>query len=430
MPVIEHIGPELKPGRHKLTRVSYAGGCLNPVNVGRSRTWVNMFRSPVPTGEIVTGNRGEYNESVEELYAMVPFAHSAYREVFVRCNTCPTCVAYRMFDWQEVNEEQLRRAGCGVLTTLTFSPAWWKRTYDDHWSYGCSTEETLQDPPTDYDPSNNLHLKFTHKHLGMELTLWLKRVRYYLKAKKYGINGRIQLKHYFSVFEIGEQKRRLHIHLNMFFHGCTTADFPLIKKILSANWVDDEGRIGRSDFRLLDEAGAGYAAKYIGGIKKLEGKATSTNCRLRTSLKFWMPHDERKRKQPEFRPGGTPVPANELSGHPLDPQTFISNAAGGINHFNWKQEKQLRQQIVDDEQRQHSGAMSLSEQLEANQGRWTYRMISGVRSLGVDPLDPQQLFWEYQFPSTVERLDRITHAINEHGEVVPLPPSDGGGDDG
>lgn len=419
MPKIEHLGPELAPGVPRKRKISFAGGCLEPVLANSAVRWLNARRIAFDTGDKVDG---------EPLWMRGLFADRSVDEVYVRCRRCAKCLGYQFHEWVEINMERFTRASFGAFVTLTFSPAWWRRMLRENFIGWGTVEESFGESPEDYSFDNPDLMRQTLDWLTIERQRAMDRIRKALLTKIRG-SGNIRLEHFFAVPEIGGKgTRRIHLHMLVYFQGGSEKDFPMIRSLIKSNWGNARQGVGIADVKQLDGLRhVRYVCGYIAELKKTDGKVQAIKGRtLWTSQGFKMPYEQRTHLAPKMLPTG-PL-GSEVSRQVLrvddNGASYVGSAIYANDTFSIRLDNASRAILNQmHEDRQHD-KLSLSEQLALNLGRWSYEMIAGEPKKYQDhveytfdgPAVPQEQFW----PSG-RRMGSPTAMPEGEGEGLPSP---------
>lgn len=264
--------------------------------------------------------------------------------VRLACGSCHWCANQRKRRWERAATGWIENSPLTCFTTLTFGDEYfaaeWNAWIDEKLEEG----ETREDDPffddlkwfhdyttmrTDrYDPSNIEHENFMRRRLQAERQKMFKRLRHALEDDE-RFEG-VKLKAHLAVFETGDLRGRLHMHLLAHFDigdlAVGTA-YSRLRRFFKKHW-DGHG-IGFVDVQHATPDSGVEAARYLTNYllayqeeegKKRVGKAKS---RLACSIgyrpkgtDFWFA------ARPSLIPGdslrpGDPVPPGEREASPL-----------------------------------------------------------------------------------------------------------------
>lgn len=219
--------------------------------VTHSVDWAGRCERPVVFANVHRVDVDDPRKGAIDIADVTPSLHV---ETTVPCRSCPTCLRRRAYAWRERGIVEWHRATRVWMGTLTVSPQ--VRAKNKWLAYArCSSRSV------DFDGLNEDH-QFGElcRSLGVQLTLFLKRCRYYA-------DGGLR---YLCVFERhgdGEP----HVHLMIYERGAGPV---ITKRELEGLWQHN----GFSSWRVCHSIGAiGYVTKYV-----LKERST----RIRASLKF------------------------------------------------------------------------------------------------------------------------------------------------
>lgn len=219
--------------------------------VTHSVDWAGRCERPVVFAKVHRVDVDDPRKGSIDIADVTPSLHV---ETTVPCRSCPTCLRRRAYAWRERGIVEWHRATRVWMGTLTVSPQ--VRAKNKWLAYArCSSRSV------DFDGLNEDN-QFGElcRSLGVQLTLFLKRCRYYA-------DGGLR---YLCVFERhgdGEP----HVHLMIYERG---AGAVITKRELEGLWQHN----GFSSWRVCHSIGAiGYVTKYV-----LKERST----RIRASLKF------------------------------------------------------------------------------------------------------------------------------------------------
>lgn len=267
---------------NSLKTLDYSGRCERPwVLPLRHHLLWNTARKldlygHVPDGALALDDERRQGEAV--------VIDAQLEQVKLRCGRCQSCANRRKRRWETAAAGFFRTTDLSLFGTWTFQNSFfadrWNSRQDDHFEKCLENTQGLPGPDAEeitlersfderveeYDASNTDHFLFAKELLSAERIKLMKRLRMALKRDP-RFEG-IRLVSHLAVFELGDLRKRLHMHfLASFDHPGRERDevFNLLREWLDQNWY---GRgIGFTDIQLATreygDGGAAYLLAYL-----------------------------------------------------------------------------------------------------------------------------------------------------------------------
>lgn len=267
--------------------------------------------------------------------------------VRLACGACSWCANQRKRRWERAATGWIENSPLTCFTTLTFGDEYFSAEWNQWIDAKLEQGDARHDDPdfddvawfsaytalrTDkYDPSNIEHENFMRRRLQAERQKMFKRLRHALEDDE-RFEG-VRLKAHLAVFETGDLRGRLHMHLLAHFDigGLSVGTaYSRLRRFFKKHW-DGHG-IGFVDVQHATPDSGVEAARYLTNYllayqveegKKRVGKAKS---RLACSIQyrpkgtdFWFA------ARPFLIPGGSLRPADPV---PLDEREGVSLSSG------------------------------------------------------------------------------------------------------
>lgn len=309
-----------------LKTLDFSGRCSRPwVLPLRHHLLWNTARKLDLYGEVPDGARVLDFPDRDGVQGEALLLDAQLEKVQLRCGRCQNCANRRKRRWETAAAGYFRTTDLSLFLTCTFSNSMfadrWNKPSDDEFEAtvanlkdcpdfdpeDMSLERSFEERVEEYDASNNEHFLFAKQLLGTERMLMMKRLRMALKRDP-RFEG-IKLVSHLAVFELGDLRKRLHIHSLMSFDhpGREQSEvYSLLSSWLDRNWY--ERGIGFIDIQQATkeygDGGAAYLLAYLvkftmegakkGVVKSRSRLATSAGYLAEGRRRFFatLPSDE------------------------------------------------------------------------------------------------------------------------------------------
>jgi hypothetical protein len=287
-----------------LKTMDYSDGCTRPwVLPLRHHLLWNTARKLDLYGRIPDGARVLDHPVEGGIQGEALMLDAELERVKLRCGRCQNCANRRKRRWEAAAAGFFRTTDLSLFGTLTFSNEffahrWNTRSdaeFDATLEYTAATypgfdteeiaiERSFEERVEEYDANNPEHFLFAKSLLRDERQLLMKRFRMALKRDP-RFEG-IKLVSHLSVYEMGDLRKRLHMHFLMSFdHPGREREevFVLLREWLERNWF--ERGIGFIQTKLADkergDGGASYLLRYLVKFEEIEDRKTVVKSRSR-----------------------------------------------------------------------------------------------------------------------------------------------------